>query len=139
MDSLERMTDADLLALLIAAESDGEPLAGQVAVACVVIERLRRRRWGDTLRAVMLAPAQFSTFNDTGKPGPADDHWQRFRHRFPLYWMMARLAMDGLLNSPVNGATHYCRHDLEPKPRYTLPKYSIYRGRIGAHVFYQEL
>lgn len=127
-----QFTDTDLLALLVAGEAAGEPLAGQVAVACTVTERLSRRRthYGATLRQVLMR-GQYSTFND--------DHWRGFVGYIPLLRQMAELAIHGLLNSPVGGATHYCRYDLSPQPRWTLPTYSIYRGRIGAHVFYEEL
>lgn len=135
---LSALGDVELLALLIAGEADNQPLAGQVAVACVPIERLRRGRWGATLRAVLLYPNAFSTFNDVGRPGALDDHWVRFWHRQQMYWMLARLAIDRHVHSPVASATHYCRHDLEPKPRWTLPRYSTRLGQIGDHLFYRE-
>ena len=135
---LEQLSDIDLLALMIAAEADNQPLAGQVAVACVPLERLRRGRWGASLRAVLLQPYQFSTFNDVGRPGALDDHWTRFRHRQQMYWMLARLAIDRHVHSPAASATHYCRRDLEPKPRWTLPRYSTRLGQIGDHIFYRE-
>jgi len=50
-----------LLALLIWGESRGEPVEGQVAVACVV--RNRVLRLSHDWRAVILAPWQFSCFN----------------------------------------------------------------------------
>lgn len=72
-EDLAGYSDVELLALLIAGEADGESLAGQVAVACVPVERLRRRRWGATLRDVILQPYQFSTFNN--------GHWRGFLSR----------------------------------------------------------
>lgn len=135
---LAELTDVELLALMVAGEADNQSLAAQVAVVCVPLERLRRGKWGDTLRAVLLYPGAFSTFNDTGRPGPLDDHWTRFLHRQQMYWTLARLAIDRHLNSHAPNATHYCRADLEPKPRWTLPRYSTCLGRIGDHLFYVE-
>ena len=135
---LNTLSDVELLALLVAGEADNQPLAGQVAVACVPLERVRRGRWGHTLRGVLLQPYQFSTFNDVGRPGALDDHWTRFLHRQQMYYLLARLAMDRHLNSHAPNATHYCRADLEPKPRWTLPRYSMFLGQIGDHLFFVE-
>lgn len=130
-DYLQRLTDIELLALLVAAESDNQPLVGRVAVACVPIERLRRKRWGNNLCKIILAPYQFSCFND-------DDHWQRFTQRIGSHVQLAELAIEHLLNSPASGATHYHCFGLNPLPKWALPKYSVQLGRIGDHVFYME-
>lgn len=124
-------TDVELLALLIAGEADNQPLMGRVSVACVPVERLRRGRWGDSLRKVMLQPYQFSAFNA--------NHWRNFTHRIGAHVTLAELAIERLLNSPAAGATHYCRYDMQPMPKWAEPQYSTYLGRIAAHVFYREL
>lgn len=131
--TLIELSDRDLLALLVAGESANQELRGQVAVACTVTERLRRRRayYGLTLRNVMLMPYQYSTFND-----PA--HWRKFVAYIPHFCPMAELGIAELLRSPVAGATHYCHKDLTPKPVWTLPEHSTYLGQIGAHIFYRE-
>lgn len=125
---LERLTDIELLALLIAAEADNQPLDGKVAVACVPVERLRRGRWGRTLRQVILQPYQFSTFNGS--------HWKRFGIRIGAHIMLAELAINNLCNSPTNGATHY--HTADILPVWAKSPAMIRRGQIGAHLFYQE-
>lgn len=130
MDYLNRLTDIELLALLVAGEADNQPLAGRVAVAAVAVERHRRKRWGDTLRKVILQPYQFSTFNGV--------HWQRFTHRIGAHTQLAELAIEKLLNSSVNGATHYCRYDLNPMPKWTGTMYSVSLGRIEDHAFFVE-
>ncbi len=128
---LQAMSDWALLALLIASEADNQPLMGQVAVAMVPMARLHRTpRYGRTLHEVMLKPYQFSTFNDF--------HYRGFTHRIPHYSMMAQLATAGLLHSPTAGATHYCRYDLDPMPKWTQLQYSTYLGKIGDHVFFME-
>lgn len=130
--NVERFADLDLLALLIAGESADQPVRGQVAVACTVLERLNRRRahYGLTLRMVMLRPAQYSTFNS--------DHWKRFVPHHQRFRPMAELALEGLLRSPVSGATHYHRRDLDPYPQFSKPEHSTYLGEIGVHRFYRE-
>lgn len=125
---LERLTDLELLALLIAAEADNQPLEGKVAVACVPVERLRRQRWGRTLHQVIMQPYQFSTFNDS--------HWKRFGVRISAYIMLAEMAINNLCNSPVNGSTHY--HTVAVSPVWAKSPAMFRRGQIGAHIFYQE-
>jgi len=68
---LHTLPDRIVLALLIWGESRGEPVEGQIAVANVVRNRLKRAvnttpRWRD----VCLAPAQFSCF-DANDPNAA--------------------------------------------------------------------
>lgn len=126
---IERLTDIELLALLIAAEADDQPIEGKVAVACVPVERLRRGRWGRTLHQVILQPYQFSTFNG--------DHWQSFTPRIGRYIMMAQLATERLLNTATPGATHY--HTTNIAPAWSHSKQMVRIGVIGQHIFYREL
>jgi spore germination cell wall hydrolase CwlJ-like protein len=128
VDYLQRLTDTELLALTVAGEADDQPLAGRVAVACVAVERLRRGRWGDTLRKVLLQPYQFSTFDGV--------HWQRFTHRIGAHTALAELAIERLLNSSVNSATHY--HTVDVLPGWAKSSAMISRGQIGSHLFYTE-
>lgn len=52
--------DIDLLAGLIMAEAEGEPYAGKIAVANVVLNRLYSGRWGDSLKQIIYAKNQFA-------------------------------------------------------------------------------
>lgn len=129
MDYLNRLTDIELLALMVAGEADNQPLTGRVAVACVAVERLRRGRWGDSLRRVLLQPYQFSTFNGV--------HWQGFTHHIGAHVQLAELAIACLLNSSVNGATHY--HTTDVLPSWAKSPVMLRRGQIGDHLFYTEI
>lgn len=126
---LERLTDIELLALMIAAEADNQPIEGKVAVACIPGERLRRGRWGGSLRQVILQPYQFSAFN-------VNSHYMRFVHRISAHVMLAEMAIGNLCNSPVNGATHY--HTADILPVWAKSPQMIRRGQIGQHIFYTE-
>ena len=72
MTPLHELPDRVVLALTIWGESRGECVEGQIAVACVVRNRLKRAistapRWRD----ICLAPEQFSCFNeDDPNAGP---------------------------------------------------------------------
>ena len=54
------VSDRYLLAAIVYAESGGEPYEGQLAVANVVLNRLRTGYYGNTLSDVIYAPYQFS-------------------------------------------------------------------------------
>lgn len=59
------------MALTLWAEARGEPEAGKIAVASVIIERVDRRKWdGESVREVCLWPKQFSCFNPDDKQRP---------------------------------------------------------------------
>lgn len=128
---LTQFTDTELLALLIAGESDDQPLSGRVAVACVPVERLRRERWGSTLRTVILQRWQFSTFND--------DHWKRFALRISAHMGLAELAINGLLCTPMPGATHYYAKSIPIPPAWSFSTKMVRLGDVGEHIFWREL
>lgn len=126
---LERLTDIELLALMVAAEAGNQPLAGRVAVAMVAMERVRLQpRYGTDLRGVLLKPYQFSTFNG--------DHWRGFMPRLDTQITVAELAVGGLLNSPTPTATHY--HTAAVSPVWAQPQYSMFIAQIGEHRLYRE-
>lgn len=57
------MTDTELLAKTLYLEAADQPFEGKCAVAMVILERVRDRRWPDTLCGVILQPFQFSCWN----------------------------------------------------------------------------
>lgn len=57
------MTDTELLAKTLYLEAADQPFEGQCAVAMVILERVRDRRWSDTIRGVILQPHQFSCWS----------------------------------------------------------------------------
>lgn len=54
----------ELLARLVAAEAQGEPYAGQVAVAAVVLNRVRDPRFPNSLSGVIFQPAAFESVSN---------------------------------------------------------------------------
>jgi len=129
-----------VLALLIWGEARGEPVEGQIGVACVV--RNRALRSGHDWRAVMLAPFQFSCFNAddpnfpkisrarelllTGTPTPqlAQALW------------IANGVIDGTVMDNTRGAQNYLTTDLLRSAR--APRWSQHRPILvvlGQHSF----
>lgn len=126
------MTDADLvaslsngqaLALTVWGEARGESLLGQIAVGCVIRNRVRSGRFGGTTyRAVCLAPAQFSCWSAVG--GEANHAALMDLARalmvsgapLPLGGRPAAWIADGIMDDAApdvtHGATHYLTRDL---------------------------
>lgn len=62
--SLQDLEDIVLLARLVFAEARGEPYEGQVAVAAVLLNRLRDPGFPSTVRAAIYQPRQFETVSN---------------------------------------------------------------------------
>ena len=128
---LDRQTDC--LAKAVYYEANGEPLAGQRAVAQVVLNRLRHPRYPKTICAVVNQGAERPTgcqfsFTCDGSlaraPNPA---------RFKLALAVAAAALNGAISAEAGQATHY--HTL-----YVFPKWApelLKLGVLGHHVFYR--
>lgn len=122
------MTAAFCLALAIYYEARSEPLAGQIAVAEVVINRVDSDRFPDTVCGVVWQPRQFS-FTHDGRP-------ERPRHEV---WGDIQALASEILDKPDetlfhHGATHY--HATYVRPYWADDLELI--GRIGDHLFYIE-
>lgn len=57
-------SDIDLLARVIAAEAQGEPYDGQVAVGAVIMNRIRHREFPNTLAGVIYQPHAFESVSN---------------------------------------------------------------------------
>ena len=152
-DSMFRqLPESDLLALTLYGEARGEGLDGQLAVASVVLNRAKRGGWwGGTVHDVCLADGQFSCFNVDDpsigmKADPNRDVLERMardiQHQinsssaFRACWWIARGALDGILASNVQGATHY--HKNTTKPGWVGAKGMWHVCDVGSHRFYVE-
>ena len=62
--SLWRETELSLLARLVSGEARGEPYTGQVAVAAVVLNRVRSSAFPDTVSGVIFQPGAFDAVWD---------------------------------------------------------------------------
>jgi N-acetylmuramoyl-L-alanine amidase len=64
--------EIDLLARLVRAEAQTEPLEGKIAVACVVLNRVDSKKFPDTIKKVIYAPGQFQPVINGEINKPAD-------------------------------------------------------------------
>ena len=121
-----RDEQADCLAAAVYFESNGEPLAGQLAVAEVIINRARSGRFAPTLCGVITQRSQFSFVRGGRIPSPPRDT-EAWRTAVAI----AHVAMDDLADSPVSSALFF-------HARYVSPGWRLRRlATVGNHIFYR--
>jgi spore germination cell wall hydrolase CwlJ-like protein len=127
-------TERDCLRRAVYYEARGEPVAGQIAVAQVVLNRVKLGRWGSSICRVIHQgvnrgkQCQFSFACRSWLAPPRGAAWQQ------AMWVADEVLGDGAWLREMSEATHFHRHDLAPAWRRALKEI----GRIGAHVFYAE-
>jgi spore germination cell wall hydrolase CwlJ-like protein len=130
VDAFERtdVSDSDMecLAGAIYFESKGEPLAGQLAVAEVIINRSQSGRYPRTLCGVVKQPSQFSFVRGGRIPAiPRESaHWRKAV-------AIAHIAMQDLADSPAAKALSF--HATHVSPNWNMKRVA----RVGNHVFYR--
>ncbi len=117
-------SDLYLLAAIVYCEAGAEPYDGQLAVANVVLNRLRTGKWGSTLESVIYAPYQFtgcqmSSFKTALKTGGTSSCLKA-----------AQEALNG--NNNVPGYLYF-----RPYKNVALDKLNDYQI-IGTHVYYRN-
>lgn len=135
-DELRKLSDVDLLSRCIWGEARGERIDGKLALAHVVLNRVRAQSYyGGSIKDVILKPRHFSCFNAN------DPNLSKILNLTPsspdlsFCRAVAELALqDGLTNDPTQGATHY--HTVNVNPSWA-PKLR-FLCRIGSHLFYRE-
>lgn len=150
LKKLAEMSDEELLARLVWGEARGESIEGKLAVAHVVMNRVKSGKYGGKggVKGVVLKPWQFSCFNATDPNlklmlGPLGGHDAPI---FQECLAVARMTLEGITIDPTSrkeegaGATHY----FNPRvvnggwPASWDPKKMHFLGRIGGHDFYRE-
>jgi N-acetylmuramoyl-L-alanine amidase len=126
------LVDTTILRLLIRGEAEGESAAGQLAVAHVVLNRIRHATWwGTTTAQVALWPHQFSCFwADFNVRHAAID--EERRAPTPQIARMVDHAVYAIDDDPTNGAVYYWNPEACTPPwsdRITVVR------TIGRHVF----
>lgn len=128
-------------------EARGEPLAGKVAVANVIMTRFKNPCWwsrnrgdgipDDTIEAVCKDPWQFSCWNKDDPNRSKIEALTTADSAFRECLTVAQLAIEGLLADKTDGATHYHHEAIMPSwvINYRLdPCY-----RVGGHLFYNDV
>jgi N-acetylmuramoyl-L-alanine amidase len=118
--------ETDCLARAVYWESKGEPLAGQLAVADVIINRAESGRFASTLCGVVRQRSQFS-FVHGGYIPPAPQGSAQWRTAVAI----ARIARGNLAGADAPQALFF-------HARYVHPGWHLTRvAALGNHVFYR--
>lgn len=127
VDSADEMdTETRCLATAVFYEARSESLAGQLAVANVVIERARSGRFPSSLCGVVTQPGQFS-FVRAGRLPVAPTSGHQWRTAAAI----AEIAQEDSWANPVEGALYF--HAARVSPGWNRPRVT----RIGGHIFYR--
>lgn len=143
-----QLTDPQILTLTVFGEARGQGIEGQIAVGCVIRNRVDDGRWGRSYAKVCLAPWQFSCWRPEG--GIAN---------YRQVLLAAQSMLNGQLpDDPVlrqcawvaqgiigrwiiditQGATHYFAPSAM-KPVGAVPKWAVHKqpvASIGDHLFF---
>lgn len=138
--------DEKCLATMIYGEARGESTKGMIAVAYSAINRAKNK----TICQVVLAPKQYSIFNDnpalqfaatTMNVEPKQKNsidtasWEEAQQ-------VAYLVMRGKVMDPTSGATHYIAPKVMKLKSYRTPRWAkeyTMVATIENHVFYKQV
>ena len=120
--------DMKCLAGAVYFEARGEPLAGQLAVAQVIINRADDARFPASYCGVVAQPGQFSFMRGARMPQIRQDSaaWARAR-------AIAEIAHQGLWQSEADDAVFF--HARYVKPGWSERKQRL--AQISTHIFYR--
>ncbi|HEV2865125.1 MAG TPA: cell wall hydrolase [Allosphingosinicella sp.] len=118
--------ESDCLARAVYYESKGEPLAGQLTVAEVIINRSRSGRFASTICGVVRQPGQFSFVRRGSIPTPpaGSRDWR-------IAVAISRIAMQDLADGGAPRALFF--HARRVSPGWRLTRIAT----VGNHVFYR--
>ena len=122
-DELDR--DLTCMAGAIYFEAKGEPLSGQLAVAEVILNRMKSGRFPKSICSVVTQPGQFSFVRGGRVPVIANNAAYR------TAVAVARVAIDDAWDSPAANAMYF--HARRVAPGWRMTKIAA----IGNHVFYR--
>jgi spore germination cell wall hydrolase CwlJ-like protein len=128
--------DRDYMIRTIAFEAAGEPEEGKIAVAHVILNRIKHGGWGDSIKDVVTSSGQFEPWmtkrEEMEKLSPND----------PSYRDAAQIAdavLGGQMPDPTAGAVYFLNPTVVRERRGgSLPSWAEGEGQaIGSHTFYR--
>lgn len=117
------------LALAVLHESRGEPERGQVAVAHVILNRVKSGEFPKTICGVVWQRSQFSwSTRPVGSLIPRGEQWEQAQR-------VASGVINGITGDPTKGCDHF--HARSRRPGWAGR--AKFRLNIGGHVFMRLL
>jgi N-acetylmuramoyl-L-alanine amidase len=134
--------DLDILARTLWGEARGETMAGMIAVAWTIRNRVNDGKtkswWGEGYAGVCQAPYQFSCWNKNDPNCPFLSGAKTIPVGEMAKAVMAATAViDGAQPDPTGGATHYYATTM-PKPPGWAAK-ATRTLKLGNHVFFKDV
>lgn len=141
------LMDIDTLARTLYGEARGESRQGKIAVACVVLNRIKKKKmcgWRNingyrvaTVAATCTKPWQFSCWNRDDPNRKIIIAVTMENKRFAECYEIAQAACDGALEDITNGATHYYNPKACAQPNWAKGKTPC--ATVGAHLFFNNI
>lgn len=134
--------DRDVLARTIYGEARGEGLAGMVAVAWSIRNRVDDGKdkswWGEGYAGVCQKPYQFSCWNKNNPNYPflSGEREIPFRE-LAQSRIAADQVIDGKVTDPTDGATHYYATSMSPAPKWVVG--ATQTLKLGHHIFFKDV
>ena len=134
--------DRDILARTLWGEARGESLAGQIAVAWTIRNRVNDGKtkswWGEGYASVCQKPYQFSCWN---KNDPNFAYLSGAKTIPFREFAQARIAADQVVDGKVSdltgGATHYYAIAMKKAPAWAAK--ATQTLMLGGHVFFKDV
>ncbi|WP_095080297.1 cell wall hydrolase [Pseudomonas sp. Irchel s3h17] len=134
--------DRDILARTLWGEARGESIAGQIAVAWTIRNRVNDGRakswWGEGYVGVCQKPYQFSCWNrnDPNHAYLTGAKQIPFRE-FAQAQIAAEQVIGGKVPDPTGGATHYYATTMPAAPVWAAKAKQTLQ--LGRHVFFKDV
>jgi len=121
----------------IIGEAAGESDEGQAAVAHTILNRFKDGNFGDSLKKVVEAPYQFSTYNSLDQGGNTLHKKSKSSPEYKRAEKLTNDILSGKIKDPTEGATHYWNPDAA-NPSWgdeILSQHKSGGKKIDSHIF----
>lgn len=142
---IENLSEIETVALTIFGEARGEPIQGQIAVGCVIRNRVNKRK--KTYQEICLAPLQFSCWNKDDPNRPVLEEWaqklifgEEIKQAFlnQAIWIAQGIVNERIIDNTRN-SDHYLTNELYAQklasPSAHWAKNLNMKTIIGRHTF----
>lgn len=146
------LTDPQILTLTLWGEARNQGVLGQIAVGCVIRNRVDDGRWGRSYADVCLAPWQFSCHRPEGGKANYDAvlaHAERMatQQTLPDDLMLRQCAWvaQGIIGQWIADITHDATHYYSPsamRPKGAVPAWAQGQVPVAAfsdHIFFRGI